>query len=142
MKETLNKAGLRAPKTGDTVVEEESTDKQDKKPTLDVKSNRNSDGTFKKGAPSPNPMGRPKLNESVVERFRNNEKVVSVIEKLFKVADTLGTDSPDKDALSASKLIIERIIPSLKASEMRIDTDNDTGFVLLPTPEPPEKEDD
>ena len=140
MDDTLKKAGLKTSQTGEGSVEEKQSDKQDKRPTLDAESNRNPDGTFKKGAPSPNPLGRPKKGESIVERFRSNEKVISVIEKLFKVANTLGTDTPDKDALSASKLIIERIVPSLKASEMRIDTDNDTGLVYLPSQEEPDKE--
>ncbi len=140
MDDTLKKAGLKTSKTGEGSVEEKQSNKQDKRPTLDAGSNRNPDGTFKKGAPSPNPLGRPKKGESIVERFRSNEKVISVIEKLFKVANTLGTDAPDKDALSASKLIIERIVPSLKASEMRIDTDNDTGLVFLPSQEEPDKE--
>ena len=134
MKEVLEKTGLRVRKTGVDTVEEKESNKQDKNTTSETQSNRNPDGTFKKGAPSPNPMGRPKKDESVVERFRNNEKVVSVIEKLFKVADTLGTDNPDKDALSASKLIIERIIPSLKSSDLQIET-TEKGYVVLPEPE-------
>ena len=130
----LEKTGLRVSKTGGDTVEEKESNNQDKNTTSETQSNRNPDGTFKKGAPSPNPMGRPKKDESVVERFRNNEKVVSVIEKLFKVADTLGTDNPDKDALSASKLIIERIIPSLKSSDLQIET-TEKGYVVLPEPE-------
>ena len=134
MDDTLKKAGLKTSKTGEGSVEEKQSNKQDKRPTLDVESNRNPDGTFKKGAPSPNPLGRPKKGESIVERFRSNEKVISVIEKLFKVANTLGTDTPDKDALSASKLIIERIIPSLKSSDLQIET-SEKGYVVLPEPE-------
>ena len=140
MDDTLKKAGLKTSKTGEGSVEEKQSDKQDKRPTLDAESNRNPDGTFKKGAPSPNPLGRPKKGESIVERFRSNEKVISVIEKLFKVANTLGTETPDKDALSASKLIIERIVPSLKASELKLTEGNDEAFVLLPSQEEPDKE--
>ena len=120
--------------TGDGVIEETPPKEQEKDQL-----SRTSRGRFRKGH-SGNKNGRPKKGESVVERFRSNEKVISVIEKLFKVANTLGTDTPDKDALSASKLIIERIVPSLKASEMRIDTDNDTGLVFLPSQEEPDKE--
>ena len=120
--------------TGDGVIKETPPKEQEKDQL-----SRTSRGRFRKGH-SGNKNGRPKKGESVVERFRSNEKVISVIEKLFKVANTLGTDTPDKDALSASKLIIERIVPSLKASEMRIDTDNDTGLVFLPSQEEPDKE--
>ena len=47
---------------------------------------------------------------------------------------------PHKDAISAAKLIVERLVPSLKASELRVDTDSDQGFVFLPTPEEPDKD--
>ena len=114
--------------TGDGSIKESSPDKQDE--TLNT---RNSDGTFRKGV-SGNPNGRPKGN-SAIERFRDNPKAQSVIDKLFAVADTLNDTNPHKDAIASAKLIIERIIPSLKATEMKVDTDNDKGFVLLPTPE-------
>ena len=120
--------------TGNGVIKETPPKEQEK--ALEP---RTSNGRFRKGF-SGNSGGRPKKDESIVERFRNNSQVISVIEKLFKVASTLGTDTPDKDALSASKLIIERIVPSLKASEMRIDTDNDTGLVFLPSQSEPDKE--
>ena len=120
--------------TGNGTIESDPPKEQEK--ALEP---RTSNGRFRKGF-SGNSGGRPKKDESIVERFRNNSQVISVIEKLFKVASTLGKGTPDKDALSASKLIIERIVPSLKASEMRIDTDNDTGLVFLPSQSEPDKE--
>ena len=79
--------------------------------------------------------GRPKKDESIVERFRNNDSCQSIINKLFAVANTLGTDRPDKDALASAKLIVERLIPSLKASELKLSDGDEKGYVLLPTPE-------
>ena len=120
--------------TGDGVIEETPLEKQETEPLK-----RTSNGRFAPGA-SGNPNGRPKKDHSIVERFRNNEGCQSVINKLFNVAGTLDNDKPHKDAIQAAKLIIERLIPSLKASELRVDADNETGFVFLPSPEEPDKE--
>ena len=122
MRETLNKAGI-------TTSKEDNPVKQDSKQG----ESRDSKGRFQKGV-SGNPNGRPPAGKTVVDQFRDNPQVSSVIAKLFKVADTLGTDNPDKDALSASKLIIERIIPSLKSSDLQIET-TEKGYVVLPEPE-------
>jgi len=56
------------------------------------------------------------------------------------VANTLDEAKPHKDAIAAAKLIVERLVSSLKASELRVDTDGEQGFVFLPTPEAPDKE--
>ena len=87
-----------------------------------------------------NPHGRPPAGQTIVVKFRSNEKAQGVINKLFAVANTLDAAKPHKDAIAAAKLIVERLVPSLKASELRVDTDGDQGFVLLPTPEEPDKE--
>ena len=122
MKETLNKAGITTSKE-DTPVKQDSEQGE----------SRDSKGRWSKGI-SGNPNGRPPAGKTVVDQFRDNPQVRSVIAKLFKVADTLGTDNPDKDALSASKLIIERIIPSLKSSDLQIET-TEKGYVVLPETE-------
>ena len=87
-----------------------------------------------------NPNGRPPAGQTIVDKFRSNEKAQGVINKLFAVANTLDQAKPHKDAIAAAKLIVERLVPSLKASELRVDTDGEQGFVLLPTPEEPDKE--
>ena len=96
-------------------------------------------GRFKPGA-SGNPHGRPPAGQTIVDKFRDNPGAQAVINKLFTVANTLDEAKPHKDAIAAAKLIVERLVPSLKASELRVDTDGDQGFVLLPTPEEPDKE--
>lgn len=137
MKDTLNKAGLKASSdkiTGNGVIDESRPQEQEKAP-----STRNADGTFKKGF-SGNMGGAPRKNQSIVERFRGNEKAQSVINKLINVANTIDEPNPHKDAISACKMIVERLLPSLKASELRVDTEGDQGFVYLPSPEEPDKD--
>ena len=87
-----------------------------------------------------NPNGRPPAGQTIVDKFRDNPGAQAVINKLFTVAMTLDEAKPHKDSIAAAKLIVERLVPSLKASELRVDTDGEQGFVLLPTPEEPEKE--
>ena len=120
--------------TGNGVIEKDRPEEQEKEPL-----SRTSDGRFKKGF-SGNYRGAPKKDESIVERFRGHEGCQSIINKLFQVANTLGDTKPHKDAISAAKLIVERLVPSLKASELRVDTEGDQGFVFLPSPEEPDKE--
>ena len=120
--------------TGDGTIKEDSREKQEK-----TQLSRTSNGRFKKGI-SGNPNGRPKKDESIVERFRSNEGCQSVINKLFNVANTLDSKEPHKDAIQAAKLIVERLVPSLKASELKLSEGNDEAFVLLPSQEEPEKE--
>ena len=137
MKDTLNKAGLKTNSdeiTGNGVIDESRPQEQEKAP-----STRNADGTFKKGF-SGNMGGAPRKNQSIVERFRGNEKAQSVINKLINVANTIDEPNPHKDAISACKMIVERLLPSLKASELRVDTEGDQGFVYLPSPEEPDKD--
>ena len=84
---------------------------------------------------SGNLSGRPKKDHTIVDIFREHEGAKLLIEKLYAVASTLGTDTVDKDALASAKLIIERIVPSLKASEIRVDSDGGDNMVYLPSQE-------
>ena len=120
--------------TGNGTIERDPLEEQGKVPL-----SRNADGTFKKGY-SGNYGGAPRKGQSIVERFREHEGCQSIINKLFQVANTLGDTKPHKDAISAAKLIVERLIPSLKASELRVDTDGDQGFVFLPAQEEPDRD--
>ena len=120
--------------TGNGSIERDPLEEQEKAPLT-----RNADGTFKKGF-SGNYGGAPRKDQSIVERFRGHEGCQSIINKLFSAANTLGEPDQHKDAISAAKLIVERLVPSLKASELRVDTDGDQGFVYLPAPEEPERD--
>ena len=116
-------------------------DTEEKKPVKQVhkQAERDSRGRILPGSTG-NPNGRPPAGKTIVDKFRDNPGAQAVINKLFAVANTLGEAKPHKDAISAAKLIVERLVTSLKASELRVDTDNDTGFVFLPSPEEPDKD--
>lgn len=92
---------------------------------------RSSNGTFKKGQ-SGNPGGRPKKGATIVDSFRNDPKCEDVISKLIGIASTLGTKDQHPDAMACTKLVVERIVPALKSSEMKIQSDDSSGFVFLP----------
>ena len=100
---------------------------------------RDSKGRLLPGSTA-NPNGRPPAGKSIAERFRANEQAISVLDKLYKVANTLDDSKPHKDAIAAVKLIVERLVPSLKASELSISDDTDKPFVFMPQPEEPDKE--
>lgn len=95
--------------------------------------NNRINGRFVKGQ-SGNPGGRPKKGTSMVESFRANPKSQNLLEKLFEIANTLGKDNQHPDAMACTKLIVERLIPSLKSSELKVDT-TEKGFVFLPPQE-------
>tara|TARA_Y100000004_G_scaffold35259_1_gene37779 strand:+ start:537 stop:926 length:390 start_codon:yes stop_codon:yes gene_type:complete len=122
--------------TSNTTIDDKGLVKQVKN-----KPERNPDGTLKKGSTA-NPNGRPKSGLSIIERFRDHPDTQSIINKLYMVANTLDSDKPHKDAIASVKLIVERLIPSLKATEMKIDTDNETGFVFMPPQSKPEVDDE
>ena len=125
---------LTAKQTGNGVTEEETPAKQELKPGV-----RDDLGRFKPGT-SGNLKGRPPAGQTIIDKFRDSPGVQGVINKLFAVANTLTDAKPHKDSIAAAKLIVERLVPSLKASELRVDTEGDQGFVLLPAPEEPDKE--
>ena len=89
---------------------------------------------------SGNPGGRPKRGETIVDQFRDNPKGLDVINHVIEVASTFGTDNQHKDAVSAVKLVIERLVPALKSSEINLNTDDNKGFVFMPTQTDAKKE--
>lgn len=94
---------------------------------------------FQKGV-SGNPNGRPKGKSSTAEAFRSNPKALDVLNKVIKIASTLGTDEEHKDAMSCAKVVTDKIIPTLKAQDISIESDSVTGFVVLPKEEESKKE--
>ena len=115
----------------DAVIEEKIDDTDDQP-------KRHKDGKWKAGQ-SGNPKGRPKGN-TIVDEFRANPKGETLIENIFKIASTLGTQSQHKDAMTCAKLVIERLIPSLKSSELKVENNENLGFVYLPEQKKPETE--
>ena len=92
-------------------------------------------GQFKPGT-SGNPGGRPKKGETIVDAFRDNPKGLDVINNIIEVASTFGSDQQHKDAVAAVKLVIERLVPALKSSDVNLNVEDDKGFVFLPTQSP------
>ncbi len=106
----------------------------------EVKPKRNEKGHFLKGQCG-NPKGRPKGSTSTAEQFRNNPKALDILNKVIEIASTLGSKEEHKDATSCAKVVVDKIIPTLKAQDISIDTDGSAGFVILPNEKPSEKED-
>jgi hypothetical protein len=76
---------------------------------------------FEKGK-SGNRKGRPRL--SVAEKFRKNPKSMEVMEKIVDVANTLGEgESEHPQAVSCAKIIADKVIPTLKAQDVKLDAD-------------------
>ena len=114
----------------------------DEKHTQDhhsAKQERSNSGKWQKGV-SGNPLGRPKKDESVIERFRKNSSTYTVIGKIVETAMSLGRENQHPDAMQCAKIVAEKILPSLKAQELRLVEDDDTGFVFLPPQEKPAKD--
>ena len=42
--------------------------------------------------------------------------------------------------MNCAKLVVERLVPTLKSSELKLGSDNDTGVVILPPQSEPESE--
>ena len=89
---------------------------------------------------SGNLKGRPKGKSSTAEAFRSNPKALDVLNKVIEIASTLGTKEEHKDATSCAKVVVDKIIPPLKAQDISIETDGSAGFVLLPKEEESKKE--
>ena len=87
-----------------------------------------------------NPNGRPKGSTSTAEAFRNNPKALDILNKVIQIASTLGSEDEHKDATSGAKVVVDKIIPTLKAQDISIETDGSAGFVVLPKEEPSPKE--
>ena len=105
---------------------------------------RDSTGKFQKGTTG-NPAGRPKKElsmEKVVQEFRDHKNASEIVNKLYAVAMTIDEKKPHNKAFEALKLITERFVPSLRATELKVGEVEDTGFVYLPNQVAPEAEDE
>ena len=103
------------------------------------KPERKEKGHYLKGQ-SGNPNGRPKGKSSTAEAFRSDPKALEVLNKVIEIASTLGSSDEHKDATSCAKVVVDKIIPTLKAQDISIESDGSVGFVLLPKEEESKKE--
>ena len=103
------------------------------------KPERNEKRHYLKGQ-SGNPKGRPKRKKSTAEAFRRDPKALEVLNKVIEIASTLGSSDEHKDATSCAKVVVDKIIPTLKAQDISIESDSVTGFVVLPKEEESKKE--
>ena len=118
-------------------IEEKKTSENNDNSTereQNLNSGRDSRGRFSAG--NTFSRGRPKKEKTIVEKFRSNPKALDLLQNIFDIASTLGKKKQHKDAMNCTKLIIERIVPSLKSSDLKIKSNDDSGFVYLP----PQKE--
>ena len=84
------------------------------------------DTKFKKGQ-SGNPKG--KNASKFGDLIRQHPKTPKLIQKLFDVA----LDDKHKSQLRAMSILMDRIAPQLKATEMKVDGDAlKTGVIVLP----------
>ena len=100
---------------------------------------RNEKGHFLKGQCG-NPKGRPKGSKSTAEAFRSDPKALDILNKVIEIASTLGSEDEHKAATSCAKVVVDKIIPTLKAQDISIESDSVTGFVVLPKEEESKKE--
>ena len=111
----------------------------EEKPKNEHKPLRDAKGRLLPGQ-SGNLKGRPKGKSSTAEQFRNNPKALDVLNKVIEIASTLGSKEEHKDATSCAKVVVDKIIPTLKAQDISIESDSVTGFVVLPKEEESKKE--
>lgn len=95
-------------------------------------------GRFLKGN-NANPTGRPPAGKTIVDKFRENPNSNSVLANIFEIASTLGTDAEHPKAFECAKLVADKLIPTLKAQELKVETE-EKGFIYMPTPKESEKQ--
>ena len=118
------------------IDEVESSDKNENSSVID--SGRGTNGRFTSG--NKFSVGRPTKEHTIVEKFRSNPKAKDLVHQIFDLALTLGKKNQHKDAMNCAKLCVERLVPALKSSELKIGSDDNSGFVFLPPQSEPESE--
>ena len=118
-------------KSIDDYLDSEDSSKKSSKNGSDLDVTRDSKGRILPGSKL-NPNGRPPAGETIIDKFRSNEKGLDVINNIIQIASTLGQNKQHKDALACAKLVVERLVPTLKSSDLNLNTDVETGFVVLP----------
>jgi len=80
---------------------------------------------FKKGK-SGNPKGKNASNFG--EMIRNHPKTLDLVQKVFDIA----LDDEHKNQMRAMSVLMDRIAPQLKASELKVEAKMTTGVIVLP----------
>ncbi|MAE81725.1 MAG: hypothetical protein CMB80_03230 [Flammeovirgaceae bacterium] len=79
---------------------------------------------YKKGQTN-NPNGRPRI--SLAEELRRNPKIKKVINQVIETAESLGTKKEHPQAVACAKILMDKSLPNLKASEIQVE-----GNIQLP----------
>ncbi|MBU1065374.1 hypothetical protein KJ762_08530 [bacterium] len=90
---------------------------------------RNAKGQFVTGNQEGNRKGRPKI--AIAEQFRNNPKSKSVLNKIIDVANTLNTENEHKDAVACARIVADKIIPTLKAQEIKMEIEQMPEIIII-----------
>lgn len=96
----------------------------------------NKSKTTKSGNPgwkpgvSGNPKGRPKT--SVASLVKAHPRAFELVEKLFEVA----MDDSDKRQVSAWRLLLPKMVPDLKSTDVKIEKRTIEGVIVLPAKQP------
>ena len=80
---------------------------------------------FKKGK-SGNPSGKSASNFG--EMIRNHPKTLDLVQKVFDIALTDG----HKNQMRAMSVLMDRIAPQLKATDVKLQAEVKTGVIVLP----------
>lgn len=85
---------------------------------------------------SGNILGRPAAGKTIVDKFRKNPKAEKVLEQVVTVAATLGRKNQHPDAMACARIVADKLVPSLKVSELSFDDKRPLGPVILPEVKP------
>ena len=121
------------------LIQAENNDSNIEEVGVDGTESRDEKGRFKPGF-SGNPGGRPATSETIISRFREDPKGLDVIKNVIQVAGTFGTENQHPDAVAALKIVMDRLVPSLKSAEININTNDQAGFVYMPEQKPARRE--
>ena len=80
---------------------------------------------FKKGK-SGNPRGKNASNFG--DMIRNHPKTLDLVQKVFDIA----LEDGHKNQMRAMSVLMDRIAPQLKATDIKMDVDSKSGVIVLP----------
>ena len=86
---------------------------------------------FKKGK-SGNPKGKNASNFG--DMIRNHPKTLDLVQKVFDIA----LEDGHKNQMRAMSVLMDRIAPQLKATDIKMDVDSKSGVIVLPAKKPNE----